>query len=763
MSDKEVVHKFRGDKQKQSGCLNGIFQIFDHRYRRNDHNHKRLPPGKEKNKITPRNSASSYSSSTATSSLDCSKRVQTEASYSSQSAVSESCSSPFLHRKQTDSFRQSPDIRDVVKDLMTREPRAVSVKTVAKDERVGPMMKHVDSPRPFPHQTHAQYERKRFSCDERESRYRMKSDMKIKELPRLSLDSRQGYFGNSASDPISNKQASSSVVARLMGLEALTPSIDRSKTLKTNSCLNEELVSNAKSSRKEEEIKGIKVSHVLTKVPLETAPWKQEGGGRGPRNPPFKSKEGLPRAERVSRAIYDEIEKRLTEHEFETAGEDLRALKKIIEAIQKPKKRLENKEHALNQRVDQSVKHAEARQDTVARKRLKDPLVRDRRVNGNFPKSSGTMSPKMQRSKNSISGPTYDSSGPKKQPGKQRSILGSTSRHSKTKSMDPLQDSSETKSNDLEVTGTGWAQEVNSPFQPKECLTEQKSTVDHAKHTIEQPSPVSVLDAVYTEETPSPIKKKVTALNDEENLRFKEEQDQYSEFSKMKLEKIKSLVHQIKLLNTNTDDAVNHTVTSPCEGETGDQRYVEEIILASGCLRDLDCTTIIAQLHPTIGFINPELFNALEKTKACTEITDDGNNKKFMRSRLRRKLVFDTVNDVLGHKFVMYDPLGPHKGRILNADKLLKELWSEIDGLQYKSETSVSNEDDEVSQVTHIINADVNKRSQEWDEYCSHVPYLVLDIERLIFKDLICEVVNGQITSLQDWPRRPHCRRLFPV
>ncbi|XP_076954379.1 protein LONGIFOLIA 1-like [Bidens hawaiensis] len=752
MSDKEVLHKFRGDKQKQSVCLNGIFQIFDHRYRRNDHNHKRLPPGKEKNKVTPRNSASS---STATSSLDCSKRVQTEASSSSQSVVSESCSSPFLHRKQPELFMQSPDIRDVVKVSMTREPRAVSVKTVAKDERVGPMMKHVDSPRP--------YETTRFSCDERESWYQMKSDMKIKEFPRFSLDS------NSASDPISNKRASSSVVARLMGLEALTPSIDKGKTLKTKCCLNDELVSNSNSSRNEEELKhdctcvSARVHKtILTKVTLETAPWKQEGGGRGPQKPP--------RAERVSRAIYDEIEKRLTENKFETTGEDLRALKKIIEAIQKPKKRLENKEHALNQRVDQSVspiiiqrkvKHADARQDTVARKRLKDPNVRDRR---------------MQRSKNSINGPSYASSGPKKQPGKQRSILGSTSRHPKTKSMDPLQDSSVTRnlsqqndavsfqSNDSEVTGTESAHEVNSPFRPKEWLTEKKSTtkewltekkstVDHAKHTIEQPSPVSVLDAVYTEETPSPIKKKVNAFNDDKNLRFKEAQDQYSEFNKMKLEKIKNLVHQIKLLNTNTDD------------ETGDQRYVEEIILASGCLRDMDRATIIAQLHPTVGFINPKLFNALEKADTCTETTDDGYsyNKEFMRSRIRRKLVFDTMNDVLGYKFAMFGPFGPRKGRTLNADKLLKEIWSEIDGLQYKSETSVSNEDDEVSQVTRIINADVNKRSREWDEYCSQVPELVLDIERLIFKDLICEVVNGQVTGLQDWPRRPHCRRLFPV
>ncbi|KAI3808632.1 hypothetical protein L1987_24588 [Smallanthus sonchifolius] len=262
-----------------------------------------------------------------------------------------------------------------------------------------------------------------------------------------------------------------------------------------------------------------------------------------------------------------------------------------------------------------------------------------------------------------------------------------------------------------------------------EWLTEEKSTVDHAKHTMEQPSPVSVLDAFYTEDTPSPVKKKVTAFNDDKNLHFKEAQDQarmnnlsnnanldqYSEFNKIKL--------------LNTDDAtVNRTVTSPCEGEVGDDRYIEEIILASGCLRDLDRTTTMVQLHPTVGFINAELYHVLEKTKSCTELTDDGYNKKFMTSKIRRKLVFDTVNDVLGHK-------------------LLKELCSGIDGLQNKSEIGVVSDDDD--DVINIINADVNKRSQDWDEYCNQVPGLVLDIERLIFKDLICEVVNGQVPSLQ--------------
>lgn len=254
-------------------------------------------------------------------------------------------------------------------------------------------------------------------------------------------------------------------------------------------------------------------------------------------------------------------------------------------------------------------------------------------------------------------------------------------------------------------------------------------------------------------------------ISDDEKLHFEEAHDparinnladQYSEFNNMKLENIKHLVHQIKLLNNTDDVAVNHTATSPCESEIEDDRYVEDILVASGCLKDLDRATTVVQLHPTGGLINPELFHVLEKTKGCT---DYGYHKKNMRSKIRRKLVFDTVNDVLGHKLATLGPFGPHKGGILNGKKLLKEMCSEIKSLQNNSEIGIHDEDDE---VLNIINADVNKRSQDWDEYCYQVPGLVLDIERMIFRDLIDEVVNGQLTDLQEWPARRR-RQLFPM
>nr|GEZ43303.1 protein longifolia 2-like [Tanacetum cinerariifolium] len=142
-----------------------------------------------------------------------------------------------------------------------------------------------------------------------------------------------------------------------------------------------------------------------------------------------------------------------------------------------------------------------------------------------------------------------------------------------------------------------WKQEGGSrgsqrlPFKGKdgpgnivERLIEGTPVADHAKHTMEQPSHVSVLDAFYTEESPSPVRKRLNTLYGayDEYIHFEEAQanntnvNHHSEFNIMKLENIKSLVHQIELLNTNTDDdatIVNDTISFSSDGETGDHRY----------------------------------------------------------------------------------------------------------------------------------------------------------------------------------------------
>lgn len=233
-----------------------------------------------------------------------------------------------------------------------------------------------------------------------ESRDTIKSTPKLKELPRLSLDSREGSWrayssdskhsqlqrnvnsgtGTSTSDEkFSSLQQSRppSVVAKLMGLEALPDSSlggdNQSRSTETFSARNNDQfprssskngftrplrVSNSpKSSLKDPTSPRRKNPDVVmkplssSKFPIEPAPWKQQDGNRRsqklslrPTKAPLRTSDSFP-------SVYSEIEKRLKDLEFKQSGRDLRALKQILEAMQE-KGLLESRKEEQGPNVD---------------------------------------------------------------------------------------------------------------------------------------------------------------------------------------------------------------------------------------------------------------------------------------------------------------------------------------------------------------------------------------------------------------------------
>lgn len=317
--------------------------------------------------------------------------------------------------------RQPVDFRDVVKDSMYREAREISIKSATKDNAGAQTLKYMDSPRPlqqpkpFKSRDSSQIESfrdlaklqeapwssneqkdglsakdaPRFSYDGRES---IKSTIKLKELPRLSLDSKvrsmrgsttemksnyflgdmQGVNGNSSilnqqQEPGSNKRPSS-LVAKLMGLEAFPDSTstnrhqpnqiesfpdvqfdDISGLSKTTVENKQNRISGSpKNSIKElvspriKKANSVKKPTSSSKFPIEPAPWKQQEGSQG-QTPASQSRETPTRASNSSLSVYGEIEKRLAQLEFKKSGKDLRALKQILEAMQKTKEILESR------------------------------------------------------------------------------------------------------------------------------------------------------------------------------------------------------------------------------------------------------------------------------------------------------------------------------------------------------------------------------------------------------------------------------------
>lgn len=206
------------------------------------------------------------------------------------------------------------------------------------------------------------------------------------------------------------------------------------------------------------------------------------------------------------------------------------------------------------------------------------------------------------------------------------------------------------------------------------------------------------------------------------------------------------------------------------ESTDPNHRYISEILLTSGFLRDFESDFMTIKLNPSGHLINPNLFFILEQTKACIRLPNDLHegkkitHAKSTSEKAQRKLVFDAVNEILVHKLVLQESskkwLSPNKlarGRS-SGEQLLRDLCSEVDCLQ--ANNSNCNLDGDDDSMTSIIWEDLKHGSTDWTDYQSEISWLVLDVERLIFKDLISEIVRDETVSLRDYYGR-HCRQLF--
>ncbi|TKY73294.1 LONGIFOLIA 2 protein [Spatholobus suberectus] len=357
---------------------------------------------------------------------------------------------------------------------------------------------------------------------------------------------------------------------------------------------------------------------------------------------------------------------------------------------------------------------------------------------------------------------------------------------------------------DMEVTSSLQSVEIDDIQSPslkavKQLIseTEQKKSTTRldgdetvaelATDAPEHPSPISVLDgSVYRDDMPSPVNQisEDSKGDDAQESKENEIKDQWDpadslsfnsmgsgEINRKKLQNIDHLVQKLRRLNSSHDEARIDYIASLCENTNPDHRYISEILLASGLLlRDLSSELLTFQLHSSGHPINPELFLVLEQTKASSLLSKEESsprkaaNAKLNKEKFHRKLIFDSVNEILGAKLGSSpEPwFQPNSNRLtkktLSAQKLLKELCFEIEKIQAKKpECCLEDEDDSLKSM---LREDVMHGSESWTDFHGYLPGVVLDVERLIFKDLVDEIVIGESAGLRVKPsvRR---RKLF--
>ncbi|KAE8686208.1 hypothetical protein F3Y22_tig00111073pilonHSYRG00040 [Hibiscus syriacus] len=333
-----------------------------------------------------------------------------------------------------------------------------------------------------------------------------------------------------------------------------------------------------------------------------------------------------------------------------------------------------------------------------------------------------------------------------------------------------------------------------SSIMPKKShlrIVEDELIQEPAVVAPEHPSPVSVLyTSFYRDYEPSPVKQisNTSEGNGAEGLNKDQNDEQCnpadkctannvgsgltSEINRKKLKNIEHLVQKLRRLNSEHDEASTDYIASLCGNTNPDHRYISEILLASGLLlKDLGSGLTTFQLHPSGHPINPELFLVLEQTISSSlvlkEESDTGNvsHSKPDHEKFHRKLIFDSVNEILVGKLALFgafpEPtiiLGKLAKKSLTAHQLLKELCFEIEQLESrKAKCELEGNEDGLKS---ILCEEVMSRSENWTDLNGEISGMVLDVERLVFKDLVNEIVIGEEGSLRAKQSRRR-RRLF--
>ncbi|CAK7355723.1 unnamed protein product [Dovyalis caffra] len=308
-----------------------------------------------------------------------------------------------------------------------------------------------------------------------------------------------------------------------------------------------------------------------------------------------------------------------------------------------------------------------------------------------------------------------------------------------------------------------------------ERSTKDTSLPEPRPASSEQPSPVSVLDATfYGDESPSPIKKISIAFKDDDEWIPMENYSSHSMSSSLNSmnnyrneQKIKSLIQNLQEILSSQDEDIMDGATPLYNRTNPDHQYISQILLASGLHKDFESGLTTINLHPTGIPINPDIFHALEQAKASSgHFIDDHNSKKNSQlktqAKIQRKLLFDVVNEILVNKLL---PENSCKRWLLSKmlagkrqmqQQLLGELCSDIDRLQ-GTHCLFDDEDDNSRSILWEV---LMHQSIHWTNCHDEIQGIVLDVERLIFKDLITEIISSEMIG-QQGRFAGHRRQLF--
>ncbi|EXB26554.1 hypothetical protein L484_012545 [Morus notabilis] len=276
-----------------------------------------------------------------------------------------------------------------------------------------------------------------------------------------------------------------------------------------------------------------------------------------------------------------------------------------------------------------------------------------------------------------------------------------------TKVLPPVEDESSTMSEGTISTSTDTERAKVEEYKEGRSLLERCDKLLHSIAEITttnelQSSPVSVLDSSFykDESSTSPVMKRAIDFKDQPN----ELEDE-----------------------TIWGSALSSSID---QSEVCDLVYISEIVRASNYLPE-----------------DSDIFLLLEKQQHLK-----GNDTSKV-SRLQRRLIFDTITEILdrNRKLPPWKVVSPAKSTSL------QQIWSEFRRIRERDES-----EDLFQVICGVLRKDLEGDAVHgWGDCPVEVSEAVLDIERLIFKDLIGETIRDLATfSVKSYKPLSSCRKL---
>lgn len=597
-----------------------------------------------------------------------------------------------------------------------------------------------------------------------------------KETPRLSLDSRATFDStkgslrtNTHKSGDDNSRRSTSVIARLMGLEPSPPEPITKPA---------ELTRSASESRVSREVNNFQPNHIIKsnvireKItdPIKKSQTEPKGFKSPQRRSFFDSADIFPEHKQTNVSIYGEIERRMKLKGIDEQSQDLETLKQILEAMQlkgllhskKVQTQVRNKNivyerthsfpcdddeqfsvKSINQRVGNDSPYS-YRSKTDYRRSDSIPAVSPRRErvsvdrnmksptrgrNASSPtrsemnaKNSNVRRNQLISERRVIESPEHRRISPINSPritprrnaSDQMASNRSPRNRKSTAQIYPKEKISTTFVLEDESSYSSTISETDTERCKSEDYKEGKNLLercDKLLHSIaemnsteSQPSPISVLDSsFYRDESvsPSPVMKRTISFTDE----------------------------SVELDEEELGSPAISSVDSKFEDEIDDSDYVyiSQILRASSYLTE-----------------EADIFLFVEKQHYCK---GKDNSKE---ARLHRKLIFDIATEIIDQN----EQLPPWKAFSTKKSNISKpsprQIWSELQRIQQPNDQST----DLFGIVCGVLKKDL--AGDGWGDLSIEMSEAVLDIERLIFKDLIGE----SIRDLAEFAR--NCKFLAP-